>query len=303
MDWRRIGFDWNRARAFLATAETGSFAAAARALGLAQPTVGRQVCALEVELGVALFDRSAHGATLTDAGLELLEPLRAMAEAASDVSLTASGAAGRIEGLVRVTASELISAFLLPPVLARLRETHPGITIEVVATQEVRDLRRREADLAIRNTPPTDPELVARRLPDADGGLYASPDYLARAGPFQTPADLARADFIAFDATPTLANYLRQLGVPVAEDRFPLVCSSHLVQWELCRAGLGIAAGLQEVANRDPRLVRVPVSLPPIPVPMWLVSHRALRTSRRLRVVADALAQAFGGGEAQRAEL
>jgi DNA-binding transcriptional LysR family regulator len=279
MDWRRIDFDWNQARAFLATAETGSFAAAARALKLAQPT----------------FDRGAHGATLTEAGLELLEPLRAMAEAASDVALTASGAAGRLEGVVRVTASELIAAFLLPPVLARLRRAQPGITIEVVATQELRDLRRREADLAIRNTPPTDPELVARRLPDAEGGLYASPDYLARLGPLLAPADLARAAFIAFDATPALASYLRQMGLPVADDRFPLVSGSHLVQWEMCRAGLGIAVGLEEVARGDPRLARVPVALPPLPVQMWLVSHRALRTSRRLRVVADALVSAFGG--------
>lgn len=300
MDWRRVGFDWNQARAFLATAETGSFAAAARVLGLAQPTVGRQVYALEAELGVVLFDRGVHGAALTEAGLELLEPLRAMAEAASDVSLTASGAAGRLEGLVRVTASELISAFLLPPVLARLRELHPGITVEVVATQELRDLRRREADLAIRNVAPADPELVARRLPDAVGGLYASPAYLARLGPIRDLADLARANFIAFDTTPVLASYLRQLGIPVADDRFPLVSGSHLVQWEMCRAGLGIAVGMDAVAAGDPRLVRVPVDLPPLPVQMWLVSHRALRTSRRLRVVADALVAAFGTGELQR---
>jgi DNA-binding transcriptional LysR family regulator len=295
MDDAALRFDWSRARAFLATAEAGSFSGAARALGLAQPTVGRQVAALEAELGVALFERVGQGVALTEAGLELVEPLRAMAEAASDVGLAASGAAGRIEGLVRVTASEMIAAHLLPPVIARLRAEHPGIHLEIVATQEVRDLRRREADLAIRNTAPTDPELVARRLPTAEGGLYASPAYLERLGPLAGPADLARADFLTFDTGPSMANFLRAMGVPIGPERFRLASASHLVQWALCRAGLGVAVNMRVIAEADPGVRRVPVDLPPIPVPMWLVSHRALRTSRRLRVVAEALAAELGG--------
>lgn len=293
MDRGATTFDWNRARAFLATVETGSFAAAARQLGVAQPTVGRQVAALEAELGVALFERVGTGVVPTEAGVELVEPLRVMARAAGEVALTASGAAGRLEGLVRITASDMVAAFLLPPILGALRDAHPGLVLEVVATQEVRDLRRREADLAIRNTAPTDPELVARRLPDATGAFYATPGLLERLGPMTGAADLARAPFVSFDPGPTMPGLLRTHGVPLADDAARLVSSNHLVQWALCRAGLGIAVALTAAGDPDPALVRVPY-LPTLPVPMWLVSHRALRTSRRLRVVADALAAGLG---------
>ncbi len=100
MDWRAVKFDWNRARAFLVTAEEGSLSAAARALGLAQPTLGRQVDALEEELGVVLFERVGRGLTLTPSGLELLEHVRGMGEAATRVSLAAAGQSESIEGKV-----------------------------------------------------------------------------------------------------------------------------------------------------------------------------------------------------------
>ncbi|MGB1277130.1 MAG: LysR family transcriptional regulator, partial [Nannocystaceae bacterium] len=171
MNWRSIGFDWNRARAFLVTAEEGSFSAAARALGTTQPTVGRQVAGLEEELGLTLFERVGKGLELTASGLELIEHVRAMGAAAMRVSLTATGQAGALEGTVCITASELIATFLLPPILAGLRWKHPGIELEVVASNDVRDLLRREADIAVRNVAPTHPELVARSL----GTRYARP--------------------------------------------------------------------------------------------------------------------------------
>ena len=288
------GFDWNHARAFLATAETGSFSAAARRLGVAQPTVGRQVVALERELGVALFERVGGGVRLTDAGAELLEPLRWMANAAGEVALAAAGAAGTLEGVVRVTASEMVAATLLPPAVAAVRLEHPGIRLEVVATQAVQDLRRGEADLAVRNTAPTDPELLARRLPDAAGAFYASPAHLAAAGPLDRVEDLGRLAFLGFDLGGSLPGLLRSLGVPLADDGIRVASGNHWVQWAYARAGLGVAVGLCAEGDADPRLVRVP-HLPTLPVPMWIVSHRAVRTSRRLRVVADALAAALGG--------
>jgi len=122
MNWRTLSFDWNQAKAFLATAEEGSLSAAARALGLTQPTVGRQVAALEEALGVVLFDRVGRSLALTQSGLELLDPVRTMGDAAGLVSLTASGRAQSIEGQVCVTASDAMSTYHLPPVLERLRE-------------------------------------------------------------------------------------------------------------------------------------------------------------------------------------
>ncbi|MCJ7598755.1 MAG: LysR family transcriptional regulator, partial [Methyloceanibacter sp.] len=146
MNWRSVAFDWNQARAFLATVEEGSLSAAARALGMTQPTLGRQVAALEQELGVVLFERVGRGLTLTPNGLELVDHVRAMRDAASQVSLTASGQSQTIEGSVCISASEAVAAYQLPPILAKLRDIAPGIEVEVVASTAVSDLRRREAD-------------------------------------------------------------------------------------------------------------------------------------------------------------
>ena len=108
MEWQSVAFDWNQVRAFLVTAEEGSFSAAARALGLTQPTLGRQVAALEDYLGVTLFERLGRSLSLTQSGLELLDHVRAMGDAASRISLTASGQSQRIEGQVCITATDVL---------------------------------------------------------------------------------------------------------------------------------------------------------------------------------------------------
>ncbi len=299
MDWRSVRFDWNRARAFLVTAEEGSFSAAARALRMAQPTVGRQVAALEEELGVALFERVGSGLELTAAGLDLLAHVRSMGEAATRLSLGATGQATAVEGHVCITASELISAFLLPPVVARLRREHPGIELEIIASNAARDLRRREADIAIRNFTPTQPELIATKIDDRAARLYATPGYLKRIGNPKTPADLSDAEFLAFDRTDLMIKGLRALGLDVGPANFPIVTDNHLVQWELAKQGVGICIVMDEVGDAEPAVRRVLPGLPPIPVPLWLATHRELRTSRRIRVVFDALAQGLRRPEAR----
>lgn len=295
MDWRSVTFDWNRARAFLVTAEEGSLSAAARALGMAQPTLGRQVSALEAELGVALFERTGRGLTLTPTGLDLVEHVRAMGDAASRVSLLASGHSQEIAGQIRITASEVYSAFLLPPVIARLRHSQPRLDVEVVATNEIRDLRRREADIAIRNARPTDPTLIARRIATDTAHLYAAPGYLARIGPPETPADLSGADFIGFDRTEMMPKALAQLGLDLTLANFSLVTANHLVQLALARQGCGIAIFPAHVGDAAAGLVRVLPALPAIELPVWLVAHRDLATSRRVRLVYDTLAEALPG--------
>ena len=170
MNWDDIAFDWNRVRAFLATAEEGSLSAAARALHQTQPTLSRQVTGLEQSLGVTLFERGHRQARLTVAGLELLEHVRAMAEAANRVSLAASGQSQAIEGRVCITATELLAAHHLPRMLRKLREQAPGIVVEVVASDELRDLIRREADIAIRHAQPTQPETDTPDKPEVDNG-------------------------------------------------------------------------------------------------------------------------------------
>jgi DNA-binding transcriptional LysR family regulator len=293
MDWRSVNFDWNRARAFLVTAEEGSLSAAARALGLAQPTLGRQVGALEEELGVALFERVGRGLTLTAAGVDLLEHVRSMGEAANRVSLSASGQSQTIEGAITITASEVNSAFLLPPALHTIRRLHPGIEIKIVASNEVRDLRRREADIALRNGMPTDPNLVMTRLRDTPGRLYAAPGYLKRAGNPKTLAEVSRADFIGFSDDDRFMIGLNAMGFALTPKSFPLRTTSHLVLWELVKSGLGVGVIIEAVGDEEPLVQRVVPELV-IPVPMWLVSHRELHTSRRVRVVFDLLVEHFG---------
>lgn len=292
MDWRAINFDWNKARGFLVAAEEGSFSAAARALGMAQPTIGRQVSALEEELGITLFQRSGSRLELTEAGLELLEHVRAMGEAATRVSLSATGQSAAIDGKVVITASQLISAFLLPPVLARLRQSHPGVTIELVASNELRDLRRREADIAIRNVASTQPDLIARKLRVARARGYATPDYLASIGGDLTdPACLARAEFFGFAETAHMIAFMRGRGTPVTAANFPIVADNHLVQWEMCKRGMGICILMEEVGDPEPAVVRAQPADPGIELPIWLTSHRELQTSRRIRIVFDLLAE------------
>jgi len=294
MDWRSVNFDWNRARAFLVTAEEGSLSAAARALRMTQPTLGRQVRALEEELGIVLFERVGRGLALTASGLELLDHVRGMGESANRVALSASGQAQTIEGPICITASEVISAFLLPPVLARLRRTHPGVDIKLVATNAVRDLRRREADIAIRSGRPTDPNLVATRLRDTPGRLYATPSYLKRIGHPRSVADLRRADFIGFRDDDSFLPGLKTMGFEVTRKNFPIHTENHMVLWELVKNGLGIGAIIDEVGDAEPLVERVLPSLAPIPVPAWLVAHREVHTSRRVRMVFDLLLEHFG---------
>ena len=289
MDWSHLRFDWNRARAFLATAEEGSLSAAARALGLAQPTLGRQVDALEEELGVALFERVGRGLVLTPSGVRLLEHVRAMGAAASSVAFAASGQAKSVDGLVTITASEVIAAFLLPPILANLRRAHPGLEIKVVASISVRDLRKREADVAVRSGKPTDPALVATRLRDTPGRFYATPEYIARIGRPKTLADLSRAELIGFsDDAGRFLDGLNAMGFSLTKKNIPIHTENHLVLWELVKRGLGVGVIIEEVGDAEPRVERVLPSLS-IPVPMWLVAHREIKTSQRVRVVFDAI--------------
>lgn len=164
MDWKSVKFDWNRARAFLVTAEEGSFSAAARALDITQPTLGRQVAALEQQLGVILFERIGRRLALTPNGIDLLEHVQAMGQAAAHVSLTASGQSQLIEGNVCISASEIHASYLLPPIISKLHRTQPGITIEIVSSNAASDLQRREADIAIRSFRPTQPELISKKI-------------------------------------------------------------------------------------------------------------------------------------------
>jgi DNA-binding transcriptional LysR family regulator len=290
MDWRHIAFDWNQTRAFLATVEEGSLSAAARALGVAQPTLGRQVAALEQELGVTLFQRVGRGLSLTPSGLELVDHARAMADAASLVSLAASGQSHSIEGSVCISASEAVAVFALPRILAKLRDIAPAIEIEIVATGSVSDLRRREADIAVRHFRPTQQDLITRKLMELPAWLYAAPSYLDLIGHPATPADFSRANFVGFGGSDRLISGLKTFGFALTQRNFKLMAESELVRWEMVKQGLGIGVITEDVGGREPLVQKALPTMAPIMVPLWLTTHRELHTSRRIRVVYDLLA-------------
>lgn len=294
MDWQRINFDWNRARSFLAVAEEGSFSAAARVLNMTQPTLGRQIAALEAELKVTLFERVANRLELTQSGLRLLPHVQSMRDAATAFSLTATGQAQAIEGTVVISASEVDAAFRLPQLIASLRAQEPGIEIELVVSNEPSDLKRREADIAIRSFRPQQPDLIGRKLGEVDIWLYGTESLLT---PWRTISDLADIrdlPMIGFDRARAIQGLLNAKGWQLDASDFPVITSNQLLQMELCKAGVGLAMFPDDVGDMQPGLSRAFESFgPPTRIPVWLVSHQELRTSLRVRRVFDFLAEAL----------
>ena len=291
MNWDDIAFDWNQVRAFLAASEEGSLSAAARALHQTQPTLSRQVTGLEQSLGVTLFERGHRKLQLTVAGLELLEHVRAMAEAANRVSLAASGQSQAIEGRVRITATEMLATYYLPPMLRKLREQAPGIVVEVVASDQVRDIIRREADIAIRHAQPTQPDLIARRIGFLRGRIYAARRLLDEVGLPQSFDDLADEDFIGIDDTEALILGVAEQGLELRLEQFRVCAASGNCMLQLIREGLGFGFLPMDTGGLFDDLVCVLPELFDPEIPVWLACHRELHTSRRIRVVYDLLAE------------
>ncbi|MEM9304812.1 MAG: LysR family transcriptional regulator [Pseudomonadota bacterium] len=291
MNWQAVSFDWNQVRAFLATAEEGSFSGAARALGSTQPTVGRQVSGLEESLGVTLFERTVRGPMLTEAGQDLLAHAQAMGEAATLVSVVASGKSQEVTGQVTVTSSDLMAATVLPPIFLELQKTAPGIRIEIVASSEFSNLSQREADIAIRHVRPEQPDLIARHLGDFRANFYAASAYLEKAGRPRTLQELAEHRFVGTSNVERMVEVLQARGIPVRLESFVAYTGSGAAMWEMTRAGLGICLVPDMLGDGEPTVERAVPGVPSIEFPIWLVTHRELRTSRRIRVVYDALAR------------
>ena len=295
MNWAAISFDWNQVRAFLATVEEGTLSGAARALRLTQPTLGRQVAALEEALNITLFERVGKSLILTQAGMDLLEHVRAMGEAANRISLSAAGHVQEVQGEVRVSVADGYAAYILPDILKRLRQEAPLLTIEIVAENRVSDLRRREADIAIRHMRPEDPELIGKRLKDGTGSFYASSDWLDRHGRPTEIADLERVEMVGIDRPERMVAEFNKRGIPVSHVNFPIRTMNSVVAWEMVRRGLGVSVQSDRVGAMTPGVERLEIEgLAPISFPIWLVTHRELRNSRRIRVVFDLLAKELG---------
>lgn len=288
--------DWNQLKAFLETAETGSLSAAARKLDLTQPTLSRQVAAIEQRMGVTLFERVGKAMALTPTGLDLLEHARAMGAAAEALRLAASGRSQAVGGVVSVSATDMVAAHLLPPLVRRLREKEPGITIEVISSNALSDLLRREADIAIRHVKPEQPDLIARLIREAEANFYASEDWVKVHGHPRQAEEAANLSFVGSDRSGQFLAYMRQHGLLLSEANFSCYADHSMATWALVRHGMGIGAMVDEIARVTPGIVRVLDDVPPVRFPVWLVTHRELRTSRRIRVVFEALAQGLASG-------
>lgn len=282
--------DWNHIRAFHATATAGSLSAAARQLGLTQPTLSRQVAALEATLGVTLFERVGRRLALSSTGAELLEHIRSMADAAELVALAAGGRMQQISGQVSISATDTYSAYILPAIVERIRAEAPQLAIAIVAANELSDLHRRDADIAVRHAAPDRPGLIGQHVRDTEAYFYASDAWLARNGIPSQIADLAGAGLIALEDKARFAEFLQGLGLAVEQGDFRLMANSAVVIWEMVKRGMGVAPMLREIAERTALVTRILPETPPVRVPIWLVTHAALQPSPRIRLVQEILA-------------
>ncbi len=288
------GFDWSLVRSFLAALDEGSLLGAARLLRMSQPTVGRHIAELESQLGVVLFERTGRGLLATTTALQLAEAARDMEAGALQLARTLSGAQAQSAGTVRITASVPVAVQLLPPILAAMRQTLPDVQVELVASNQISNLLRREADIAVRMVRPDQTSLIARKLGDVKVGAYAHRDYLARSSPIHQATDLLQHELIGGDADPAILQGFAAMGYPVTPAAFALRSDDLIVQWQAVRAGLGIGFCADYMARNDPAILPVLPGLLKIPpLPMWLAVHREIRTNTRIRVVFDFLADAL----------
>lgn len=285
-------FDWRLVRSFLAALDHGSLLGAARALKASQPTLGRHIAELEAQLGLVLFERTGRGLLPTPMALQLAESARAMDSAANQLARNVSGAEAGVSGTVRISASQPVACYLLPPILVQMRLALPEVQVELVASNAVSNLLRREADIALRMVPPDQASLVARRIAKVSVSAYAHRDYLRRRGTPKQPRDLLNHELIGSDRDEAIIKGMASFGLPVSRESFAFRCDDLIAYWQAVRAGLGLGFVADYLAATDKDVVPVLPMVKVPPLPIWLTVHREIRTSRRIRAVYDFLGQA-----------
>jgi len=286
-------FDWSLVRSFLAVLEKGSLLAASRDLQLSQPTIGRHVAELESQLGLVLFDRNGRGLLPTEAAYHLADSARIMQSGADQLARNVMGADLGASGTVRITASQPVSCYVLPPLLAQMRLSLPDVQVELVASNEVSNLLRREADIAVRMVQPQQASIIARRVGKVTLRACAHQDYLRRRGVPRQPNDLLAHDLIGGDRNDdTLKGFAAQ-GLVVGREQFAFRADDLIVVWQAVRAGLGVGFVSEHLIRSDPAVIPVLPKLKIQPLPVWLAVHKEIRTSKRIRAVYDFLADAL----------
>lgn len=282
--------DWSLWRSFAGVIEHGSLSAAARALKSSQPTIGRHIELLESQLGLKLFERSLSGLKPNSTALKLYAPIAQAQSALAEANMMAEGAQDETGGTVRITASTMISNYVLPEILVPIRAPHPRIALEIVPSDSAENILMREADIAIRMFRPTQLELVTKHLGDIALVPVAHERYLTSRGCPATIAELWQHDLLGFDRSGAILAHAKKLGFSLNRENFAIRSDDHTHLWELIRAGLGIGFGQANLVRRTPGLVALPIDVAFPPLPVWLTTHRELYTSHRIRAVYDALA-------------
>jgi DNA-binding transcriptional LysR family regulator len=284
-------FDWALVRSFLAVLDAGSVSAAAKHSGARQPTLSRHVAELEAQLGAPLFERTGRGVVPTAAALAIVDAARRMEEAALAVGRGLASARTAARGVVRVTTSQVAATWLLPEILARLQREHPEIEIELVASNELTNLLRREADIAVRMVRPAQQSLIARKLGEIEIVAAAHKSYLAKAPPLRTPADLVAHRLIGYDRDDTIIRGAARMGLVLSRGDFALRTDDQVVYGRLVGAGAGIGFVARYNLDHWPGVVAVLPALAVGALPCWLAVHREIRSNPRVRTVYDFLAR------------
>jgi DNA-binding transcriptional LysR family regulator len=282
-------FDWNLLRSFVAVAESGSLSAAARKIGSSQPTVGRHISELERDLGVTLFRRGLGGYEITDTGAMLLTHALMVREGVDRFSLQATGAEEGLSGTIRISASEVMATLVLPQMLAQFSIEEPGIEIELVGTNALDNLLRRDADIAIRMVTPSQEELVARKIADTPLAMCASKDYLARCGTPSNISDLLNHVIIGQDREDVMIKGFNALGANVDRHAFRFRSDNQVIMWHAILAGMGVGLAQMPLIAREPTLTTFLPELALPVLPMWLTMHKDVRNAPRIRRAADFL--------------
>lgn len=280
---------WDLIRTFQSVAQTGSLSAAARALQLTQPTIGRHVDLLEDALNVQLFIRGREGMQLTPKGADLIESAKQMGSAATGFERHASGLDEDISGVVRISANEVFGVLILPRLLSEFLDHNPGIEIELVVDNSATNLTQRDADVAIRMFRPKQNDLVARKIAELPLGLYGHHNYLSKHGAPKTLSELHAHRLIGFDRENSLIDAGRTVGAVFTPEDFALRCDNILTHIEAIRSGVGIGVTHQGLADQWKDVDQV---LPDIALPnleLWIACHSEVRHNKRLRKVMDFL--------------
>jgi DNA-binding transcriptional LysR family regulator len=286
-------FDWALVQSFVAVLDAGSLSGAAKRLGARQPTLSRQVAALEAQLGAPLFERTGRGVEPTALAVAIADAARRMEDGAEDLLRRLDRKRSQANGTVRITTSQVAASFLLPPVLAALQTEEPGIQIELVSSNQLTNLLRREADIAVRMVRPAQASLVARKLADLPIVAGAHESYLARAGTPRRPEELRQHRLIGYDRDDLLLRGFAGLGLPIAREQFALRTDDQLAYGRLVAAGAGIGFVAEYNLRHWPGVVPVLPQLKIPPLPCWLAVHREIRGSALVRRVFDFLAEAI----------